>query len=101
LRVQCGFCAGERAALMGVARRLVLRPPALRGMPDWLQEKLWRQAILPGSLPSKAIGAMRIAGEGLAHSARVARPDLDGALAPFYAALVHPWVLLRRRVRAQ
>lgn len=101
LRVQSGFGAGERAALMGMARYLVLRPRAFRTTPYEMQEKLWRQAILPGSLPSKAIGAMRIAGECLAHSARVARPDLDGALAPFYAALVHPWVLLRRRVRAQ
>jgi hypothetical protein len=101
LRTLSGFRLGEHGILLRTAEFLVLRPPAERVVQFDVQEKLWDLALAPGRVWEKTTGAARIVRQALALSARVAKPDLPAAVLPFYAALVHPWVRLRRRMSAE
>ena len=98
LEKACRFRLGERRALLGMARFLVLRPTAERG-PVAVQERIFDLVIEPGGVGNKLLAALKIMWDELRISAHAAMPGMPRWALPVYAAFCHPFFLLARRRR--
>jgi hypothetical protein len=100
LRASAGFHHGEPALLLGLARGMAFQREADRRAPGWIREEAWKLAVAPSGMGRKIARMTRILWRGVLQSARAERPDLPLGAARWYAATVHPFALLRRRMPA-